>query len=464
MKKFLKHVVIFVIFGLVIPLLSSGSALGETLQDAVSHVLKTNPKIKSISYKRLAIDQEVVQAKSGYYPSLDFYSGKGYTKRRSPIDYHVWPTESAVSLRYNIFRFYGTTFDVLRQKSRVDSAAYELQADSEDTGLQACQVFLGVLRQLELHDLAKENLTAHQQIHDQIKLRSESGVARKADLDQVMGRLALARSNIAVTLANVADAKTDYLRVIGRMPGDLEKPDPVYLLIPPSLEKAEEEAIKMRPRLQSAKADLRSRIFQYKAAKSLFYPTFDLAADYLWEKDIDTPDRVEEFRATASVSFNIFNGLANSARLQETKYLILEAEEILKNTKRETIQSIRLSWEAYKTAKERVTHLKEYVNATGLTAEAFAKQWMIGRRTMFDVLDTRAEYINAKSDLVNAMYDKMYAEYRILNGIGRLVHSLDLQWADESRVNEPKTYTSAPGKKDSAIMKELYESIKSPKR
>jgi hypothetical protein len=53
---------------------------------------------------------------------------------------------------------------------------------------------------------------------------------------------------------------------------------------------------------------------------------------------------------------------------------------------------------------------------------------------MFDVLDLEAELINAKIDLVNAQYDRTYAQYRILSRMGRLVHTLGLQWPSESRV------------------------------
>ena len=55
---------------------------------------------------------------------------------------------------------------------------------------------------------------------------------------------------------------------------------------------------------------------------------------------------------------------------------------------------------------------------------------------MFDVLDIEAELINAKIDFVNAKYDKLYAQYRLLSGVGRLVHSLGLQWPFESTPEE----------------------------
>jgi ketosteroid isomerase-like protein len=69
-----------------------------------------------------------------------------------------------------------------------------------------------------------------------------------------------------------------------------------------------------------------------------------------------------------------------------------------------------------------------------MTADAYISQWSIGRRTLFDVLDTSAEKITAKKDFINAQYDEMYDSYRILSGLGKLVHTLGLQWPEESRI------------------------------
>jgi adhesin transport system outer membrane protein len=87
------------------------------------------------------------------------------------------------------------------------------------------------------------------------------------------------------------------------------------------------------------------------------------------------------------VRFNIFNGFSDKARIAETSHLISEAREIQNNTHRQIIESIRLSWVAYTSSRNRITYLENYVKSTGLTAEAFSKQWNIGRRTMFDVLE-----------------------------------------------------------------------------
>jgi adhesin transport system outer membrane protein len=422
-------------------LLGSGSAGAETLQDAVKHMLQTNPEIKAISYNRLAKDQQVIQAEGGYYPTLDFYHSNGIDYQKdylSNFTEKTRPKSTVLSLRQNLFQFGVTDSEVSRLEATVRSEAYLLQGTSENLALKASSVYLNVLSNLELYELAKENLINHERIYDQMKLRATTGVDRKADLDQVSGRLALAQSNIVVTQTNLADAKTDYQSVIGRLPEDLTKPSPVNADIPVSMEEAEQVALKNYPIIKSAQADLEAREAQHEVARRINYPKLDAAMDYKWETDVQYPHRTEDFIATAVVSVNIFNGFQNKARIEETLQAVNEAKEILNNTKRQTAQSIRLSWEAYKTAQDRVTYLEEYVKATGLTAEAFEKQWTIGRRTMFDVLDVQAENINAKSSLVKAKYDKIYAEYRVLSGMGKLAQALGLQWPAESRLEYTK--------------------------
>jgi adhesin transport system outer membrane protein len=400
-------------------------------------MLQTNPEIRAVSFNRLARDEEVKQARAGYFPTLDVSYSYGFNDQSKLIagNDKSWPKSTVLSLRQNIFQGFATKYEVERQKSRVDSEAYLLQGTSENIALRTSRVYLNVLRQLEIFDLAEENVTTHQRIFDQIKLRSESGLDRKADLDQVMGRLALAESDVVVTEANVVDAKTDYQFTVGRMPENLIKPYSVDSLMPASIDEAEQLALANFPILKSAQADVEAREAQHAVAKSNYYPKLDIAADQKWNDDVDYPEYEEEFSAAAVARFNIFNGWKDKARIAETYKLLCEAREIRNNTHRQIVESIRLSYVAYQSTLNRIDFLENYVKSTGITAESFSKQWNIGRRTMFDVLDIEAELINAKIDLVNAQYDKTYAQYRILNGIGRLVHSLGLQWPLESIAN-----------------------------
>ena len=136
-------------------LLGSGSARGETLQDAVKNMLQTNPEIKAVSYNRLARDQQVIQAKGGYFPTLDVSHSSGIDYQNG---YNIGYTEisrpksTVLSLRQNLYQFGATDSEVSRLEATVRSQAYLLQGTSENLALKASSVYLNVLSNLELYE------------------------------------------------------------------------------------------------------------------------------------------------------------------------------------------------------------------------------------------------------------------------------------------------------------------------
>lgn len=431
--------------------LGGGAAHAETLQEAVQHMLKSNPNVKASYHSRQAREQEVTQAKSGFFPSLDYTAGIGVYHTYEPNVDNSTPKIHSLSLRQNVFTGFATVNELKRQEARLDSAEFSLRGTAENTALRVANVFLNVLRAQELNELAKENLLIHQRICDQIKLRSESGVDYRANLDHVQGRLALAQSNVVVTEINLIDAQTNYQAVVGRFPEDLILPQPLDSSLPASLEEAQKIAVDNHPILQSAEADLEARRAQDKVAESSFMPVVDIEVDRNWKDDVEPyVGWREDMTAMLRVRFNIFQGWKDKARKAETAELLREAQGIKENTHRQVIESIRLSWMANKAVQDKLSYLNTYVESTTATAKAFSKQWSIGKRTMLDVLDTEAEVINAKKDLIATTYDGFYDQCRILNGMGNLVHALGLKWpgedlaaADQTPDNDQKADESA---------------------
>ncbi|SDP83165.1 TolC family outer membrane protein [Desulforhopalus singaporensis] len=412
------------------------SAQAETIGQAVEHMLMTNPAIRAAAYNRLGRDQEVRQAKAGYYPILDVDGGVGYQDIQEPIDDELNPTQMRVRLRQNLYRGLATMNEVDRQEARVRSQAYRIQSTAEEVALRGSEVYLNVLRRTELAALAQENLDNHLRISDQINLRSESGVASKADSDQVAGRVSLAESNIVVTKTNLIDAKSNYLSVVGHMPAELSRPAFQEKMLPESLEDAENRALQNHPTLKIALADLDARKEQAEVAKAPFHPILDVELEQHWDEDFDQEGQDHQFLAMARLRYNLFNGFSDEARRVETKHLVNEAREIRNSTYRQVVESIRLSWMAYQAELGRINYLEKRVASTKATAKSYVNQFNLGKRTLLDVLDTEAEVIDAKRDLVNAQYNSIYNQYRILAGMGQLVGAFEKQWPEESTVSE----------------------------
>ncbi len=418
-------------------LLGAYSLHAETLTEAVDEVIKTNPEVRTIAHNRLARDQEVIQARSGYMPQFDVSAGIGTQEIYEPFDNTLTPSQIRLSLRQNVFTGFADVNEVDRQEARVRSAAYFLQGTTQNLALKTSRVFLDVLRQQELLALSQENLETHLRISDQINMRSESGVGSKADSEQVLGRVALAQSNVVVTQTNLFDSKSNYLAVVGHLPAELEKPTAPDEMMPESLDHAEQVAIDKHPTLKSAESDIEARREQHEVAKAPYMPVIDLEIDRTWEDEYDRVEgKDEDLTAIIRLRYNLFHGFKDKARRVETAQQISEAQEIRNNTHRQVIESIRLSWMAYQAVVDRIKYLEDRVVATKATAQAYIKQFNIGKRTLLDVLDTEAELINAKIDLTNANYDGLFAQYRILNGTGQIVDALFLKMPEESYVDD----------------------------
>lgn len=418
-------------------LIMGGQAQGETLAEAIDQVIKTNPQVRSQVHNRLARDQEVTQAQSGYWPVLDVNAAAGFGEYRKPEDESTNPREAIISLRQNLFTGFATMNEVERQEARVNSAAYALQGTSENLALSTARVYLDVLRNQKLKEIADKNLETHLRIMDQVKLRGESGVGSQADTSQVQGRLSLAQSNVVIAETNLLDAYTNYQAVVGHLPENLMDPDSPDALMPQSLEDALDKAVEGHPTLKSALADLDARQAQYEVSKAPYYPIIDLELDQRWDEEVDTADRERDYLiGMARVRYNLFNGFKDKARKAETLELISEAREIKNNTERQVVESMRLSWMAYQSVLDRIEFLRKHIEATAETAQAYSKQFDIGKRTLLDVLDTEAEAINARIDMVEAETTGLLAQYRVLNGMGGLVNSFGLSWPEEAMIEE----------------------------
>ncbi|WP_292746743.1 TolC family protein, partial [Methylophaga sp. UBA3191] len=212
-------------------LLCSSFVQADTLQEAIHTTLKTNPDVLASISERQAVSKEIDQAQAGYFPTIDLGLGTGWESTDNPAsrnrgdgEIHLNRDEASLNLRQMLYDGSLTKNEVERQKARTDSRAHSVYSVAENTALEATEAYLNVLRRQKLVELAQTNLESHLRTHDQITLRSERGVGRRADMDQSLGRLALAETNLMAEQSNLRDAETNYLRVVGEAPSSLSQP------------------------------------------------------------------------------------------------------------------------------------------------------------------------------------------------------------------------------------------------
>jgi adhesin transport system outer membrane protein len=217
------------------------------------------------------------------------------------------------------------------------------------------------------------------------------------------------------------------------MPTSLSDPESPAGLIPASVEEAINTAINNPPTLKSANADGESAHFQHDTALAPFFPRLDFEVGARQDNNIDAvrgSDR--DFQAMLRLRYNLYNGGRDQARREETAALINQAAEIRNNTHRQVEESTRLSWNALQTVRNQMAYFETYADAAEKTRDAYQQQFSLGQRTLLDLLDSENEMFRSRISLIEAQYDERYAMYRILNSMGLLLESLEVQAPDAS--------------------------------
>jgi adhesin transport system outer membrane protein len=322
-----------------------------------------------------------------------------------------------------LFDGFGVQSEVARQKARIESSAYGVAATAQDVALRVIGAYLEVLRRKETTAAAEDNIDAHRRIYDQIKLRSDRGVGRRADLYQAETRLALASDNLRSEQSSLKDAEIAYLHLVGVPPATLIKPVAPENQIPPTEELAINTALFAHPSLGGADADVDQARAQYDVAKSALWPRLDLELSAAHDREGmlgPTNDR----RIMLRIRFNIFQGGADKARIGEAAAQIREAEELRNRTRREVQEAVSSAFNAYRTARDRTIVLKQYVDSSAATREAYALQFSIGQRSLLDLLNAENEYYVARIDYISGQYAQAASAYRVFAGMGQLLETL----------------------------------------
>ncbi len=434
---------------------ASFSVSAQSLQEAMQQAVTDHPEVHAAVNRRLAADSGLRAAQGGYLPKVDVLAGYGREgtdnpSSRAEAGSNDWNTlnrgESTVRLSQMLFDGFATSSEIGRNKATVNSRAYALLNTSERTALTVAQVYLEMLTRQELVRLAQDNLTSHERIHDQIRLRTDRGVGRLADLNQAEARLAQARNNLITEQTNLVDAQTNFYSAVGADPVDLQQPA-TGVQLPETLAQARQQLIENSPVLRSAEADIAAAEEQYNAAKSTYYPRFDAELGRSANNDIDGQDgHYNEWEAMVRMRYNLYSGGSDKATLEARSYQAGEALDIRNNALRQLNEELGLAWNALNNARAQLPIAQKYVDETSEVRNAYQKQFGLGERTLLDLLDSENELFSAQRRLAEIKLAEQYTQYRLQATLGTLLKTQGVVAPMETVVqNDVKPKIALPG-------------------
>ena len=413
------------------------TASAQTLEESIVSSLKNNPEIGIALNRSLARQESIGVARSGNLPSIDLQAGYGYensdnSTTRVSGDHSKGLTrqELSVNLRQMLFDGFRTESDVKRASAEALADQYQLQNTAENLALRAIEVYLESLNAERIKALSEENLASHEKIRDQIQLRTESGIGSSSDLSQVEGRLARANSNLLAAGNNVQDAVTNYFRVVGQNPQQLQPLDTQAELLPKGVVQAEETALSKHPVILAAMEDVRATGEKVRFEESANYPqlSFELGASA--NHDLDGSEAHEsDLTAMFRINYNLYSGGRIKHSIQQASAEQAQAKDIQRDSSRQIVEGLNLAWNAFQALSAQLNYLNIHVEESRKTLTAYTKQFELGRRSLMDLLDMENELFEAEKAFFNAEKDWLFSQYRVLNATGQLLSTLEIDHA-----------------------------------
>jgi len=405
-------------------LLAVTPAAAESLTDALAAAYGTNPTLQAQRAQLRATDEGVSQALSGWRPTVEAQGTVGRTKTTVMASFSnsgiVDPRTYSVTLNQNLFAG-GRTFNATEQAEyNVEAGRGTLESVEQSTLLDAVQAYMNVIRDQSVVELNRNNVEVLRRQLEATTDRFIVGELTRTDTAQAEARLSLAKSNLIGSEAQLTTSRAFYERVVGQMPGTLERPKGVENL-PDTEEAARAMAEENNPTLRAARhAEAASRS-AISVAKGALLPSVDVQLSYQYAEDPTTTVRESEQSSILGVlTIPLYQGGDEYSRVREAKEINNRSRLEVMSTLREVDERVRVAWDQLRSSRASIVSTKEGVNASAIALEGVRQESEVGARTTLDVLDAEQEYLNARVSLVGAERDLAVAEYGLLAAMGLL--------------------------------------------
>ncbi len=405
--------------------------LPATLKDAAEKAILQNPEVKLRFHNLEAAKSERKVAEGGWLPRVDLEVASGSYQTKTPalastLNYNG--NRASIQLRQTLFDGFATLHETRRLSYAEQAAYFELQSASNQTALEVARAYMDVLRYRELLQLAANNFTTHQEVHDRLSQKVVAGVGRKVDLEQASGRLALAESNWLTESSNLHDVSARYQRLVGVIPAPtLSAVEPMGVFLKPGIG-FQIESIRSNPDFQAAVATLRSYRSDSEVRRSAYLPTVELRARQSVETNQSgTTGDYRDSGLEVVLSYNLYRGGSDKARVNQSVAKLGSAYDLRDKACRDTWQTGEIAANDSVRLASQIKLLAQHELSTSKARQAYQQQFDIGQRSLLDLLDTENELYQARRALANAEYDLQLATVRVLAASGTLLSSLKLQ-------------------------------------
>ncbi|MFC3069664.1 TolC family outer membrane protein [Phenylobacterium soli] len=414
---------------------AAAPAWSETLSDAIALAYQTNPTLQAQRATQRALDENWVQARSGWRPTITASASVSWDDVRTPraIGGGIrTPSISQGNTSGARLSFSQPVWTGGRTAAAVSAAQADVLQGRENLRRVESQVLQAVIqayedvrRDQEALNIRQEDLGVLQRQLEESRARFDVGEITRTDVAQSEARLAAAQAQLQSSQAQLAVSRAAYATVVGQNPGTLEPEPSLAYLLPADPDEAFSVAEKFNPQLRAQQFAEQASRARVAGARAERMPRVDLQSTLtfngstgidpiardLYQKDVTT---------TLGVTLPLFNGGLTSSRIRQAIERNNADRITIEGQRRSVLQQVTQYWNTLIASRANITSNTQQVRAAEIAAEGTRQEQQVGLRTTLDVLNADVELRNAQLSLVSARHDEYVSAANLLLAMGRL--------------------------------------------
>ncbi|MBU1376697.1 MAG: TolC family outer membrane protein [Alphaproteobacteria bacterium] len=425
-------------------------ASAETLADAIALAYQNNPTLQAQRATQRALDENYVQARSGWRPTLGFSANAGYSETRIPaaaggsgIDRNGDGIPDLV--RGQIFENNSSRIGLSftqpiwtggRVAAAVNAANADVLAGRENLRRVEAQTLASVIqaysdtrRDVETVRIRQENVNVLTRQLQESNARFDVGEVTRTDVAQSQARLSQAQALLQSAVAQLAITRATYATLVGQNPGDLAPEPSLAFLLPTDPDEAFKLAEQFNPQLRAQEFTEQASRARLAGARAEHMPSVSASATYGFNGPA-IPDRPSDVfqrdlysrgitgQVTASVP--LFTGGLTTSRVRQAVERNNVDRITIEGVRRNVLQSVTTFWSQLMAARANISSSDEQVRASRIAAEGTRQEQQVGLRTTIDVLNAENELRQAELNAVTSRRDEYVAAANVLAVMGRL--------------------------------------------
>ncbi len=426
-------ILMWVCFGWGMTALAAGPPL--SLSEAMLLALKHNPALAAAGMTVETAEADLAKARARFLPTVNFQETYNYSNNPTQVfmnklNQRVFTGQDFLLNNLNYPNAFGDfrTGLVMRQPlfqageaylgykqaqlGREMAAAYVLssrqqllfQVTQAYFGLQLAQARLAVVQQ------ARHTAAEHLKI---AQTRFKAGTVVHSDVLSAQVHLAKITQEEMTAASQVKIAQSALSTVVGLpeagerplAPAPKEPPPP-----PPNLNDLQRTAQERRPDLKQLELTARVAQQEYSKARFSYLPRLHVVAEYDVDQRRLFGTSADSYTVMALLNFNLFNGLADLAKVRETRAKETQARDLqrdledrIRHQVTETILTLKTAHERLQVAKVAVAQARESLRLIRLRYES-------GLTILVDLLNAEDATKNAELSQVAALFDTYLAQ------------------------------------------------------